>query len=242
MRFRRDYIMNNNIVKAVKKVALFVCIIMAIGAAVDLLIKPYFKKDTFVPKHNASVPLVKEMPWNDLGWRRAMQEDSDPKDMQLYLTKDYQMIWVSNDIADKYGRVKKPIIDNNQKSSDLLIKIMEDYVSIISYANVDHKNIKTDLKKKILFIIQEVFFDKTKWILGKSYKEIMSERPTADKIRYFCINDIDILKKGSNLCIRFNGENINPYHELEKTSSLLNERRIKTPGIQNFLLSNKPHS
>jgi hypothetical protein len=223
-----------------KNVVLCICIFLFLGILIDTFTGSRDKKDIPVSKYNSTLPLVKKMPLDDLGWRLAMQENSDPKEMRLYLTKDFQMIWVSNDIADKYGRIKNLPITTSQQYLNYHMGLEPAYVEIISYANVDFSNITRKQEKNLSLISQEVFSHKTRWLLGKNYEEIMSERLPSDKVRDFCIDDIHVLKKGNNICIVFNGETINPYYELEIIDQSLESRGFSSKARKTFLSMNKP--
>jgi hypothetical protein len=224
----------------IKNVVIGICLFLFLGIAIDTFTRPRVNKDAPTPKYNVNFPLEANPSFGDRWRLSAMQQDSDPKEMKLYLTKDLQMIWMSNDIAGKYGGIKNPSITTRQEYLNYYLRLISSYIEIISYANVDFPNVKTKQKKNLLLIVQEVFFHKTRWLLGKNYAEIMSENLPKDKIRNFGIDDIQVLKKGNNLCITFNGETINPYYELDVIDQNLDSYGISSRAIKNFLSTNKP--
>lgn len=224
----------------IKNIIVGICLFLFCGIAIDTFTSPRVNKEATSPKYNMNAPIVEKSPWGDRWRLLAMQENSDPKEMKLYMTKDLQMIWVSNDIADKYGGISNPPITTRQEYLNYYLEMISPYVELISYSNVDFNNIKTKQKKNLLLIAKNYFFHKSRWLLGQSYAEIISEKLKNDKVRDFCIDDIQVIKKGNNLCITFNGETINPYYELDVIDQGLDSYGTSSRAIKNFLLINKP--
>lgn len=201
--------------------------------------KPVVKFD------NESLPDKGYLKYNETIWgvkwvKCAMQPNSDPNEMKLYLTKDLQLIWVSNIVADKLGRVRAPHVTTEQDYVKYYLTIEKPYVEIISYSNVDFNNIKKKQKKNISIIVQEFFAYKTSWVFKDTYKEIMDKKFTTDQVKDFSLDDVSILKKGNNICITFDEETINPYYELETIDQELDVRGIPSKARKTLLEVNRP--
>ena len=190
--------------------------------------------------YNKYNPTDKE--WDKILVPRAMQQNSDPKEMRLYLTRDLQMIWVSNIITDKLERIRIQSISTDQEYMNYCLTLEKPYIEIISYSNVDFNNIKQNQKKNISIIIQEFFTYKTTWLFKNTYKEIMSKNFTKNQIKDFSLDDVNILKKGNNICITFYEETINPYYELETIDKELELKGFPSKARKTFLEANKPKS
>lgn len=219
-------------------------ILMFVGMQVH---QTYSHQTPVVAVRNASLPAKGynkhnpiEREWNKIGFLSSMQPNSDPNEMQLYLTKDLQMIWVSNIIATKLEKVRTPPIITEQDHTNYYLTLEKPYVEIISYSNVDFNNIKQKQKKNLSIIVQQFFAYKTTWVINNTYIEIMGKKFTKDQVKDFSIEDISILKKGNNLCITFNEETINPYYELETIDQQLNLKGFPSKSRETFLKENKP--
>lgn len=203
-------------------------------------VKTYANQKPVVIGYNASLPDIENSEWNNIGHKVALQGNANPYDMQLYLTKDLQMIWLSNSVADRFSKIHNPPISTAQDYFTYDIELATPYIEIISYSNVDFSNIKQKQAKNISIIVQKVFAHKTRWILAKTYLELMKENLKKDQFRDFTLDDVNILKKGNNICITFNEETINPYYELEIIDQRLEKEGITTKARKTFLEVNKP--
>lgn len=207
----------------------------------------YSSQSPLIEFHNASLPAKgynkydpKNKELDKIGYLSAMQPNSDPNEFKLYLTKDLQMIWVSNIVADKLERIRAPHITTDEKYINYCLTLEKPYIQIISYSNVDFNNIKQKQKKNLSIIVQEFFAEKTNWVLKETYEEIMKKKFKKNQVKDFSLDDMNILKKGNNLCITFNDETINPYYELDKIDKELEQRNLPSQARKTFLEANKP--
>jgi hypothetical protein len=207
----------------------------------------YSSQSPLIEFHNVSLPAKgynkydptkKEL--DKIGYLSAMQLNSNPNEFKLYLTKDLQMIWVSNIVADKLERIRVPHITTDETYINYCLTLEKPYIEIISYSNVDFNNIKQKQKKNLSIIVQEFFAEKTNWVLKDTYKEIMGKKFKKNQVKDFSLDDMSILKKGNNICITFNEETINPYYELDKIDKELEQRNLPSQARKTFLEANKP--
>lgn len=166
---------------------------------------------------------------NDLsnfGWKVpvAMEKGANPRQMQLYLTKDLKMIWVSNDIADSFGRIPRHPITSTNDFINHHLSMLVPYDKLISYANVDFANIKCKQEKNIIKVINEEFAYRTYYTLKTTYYEIISRNLSQKKVRDFTIKDVEILKKGENMCIIYNEDVIDIVRNLKSSRANLRQR------------------
>lgn len=166
---------------------------------------------------------------NDLsnfGWKVpvAMTKQADPHKMQLYLTKDLKMIWAANNIADNFGRAPRHPITSTNDFINHHLGVIDPYTKLISYANVDFKNMKQKQERNILQLINKEFAYRTFYTLKMTYNEIMGQNLSKKKVRDFTIEDVEILKKDDNMCIVYNEDVINPTHNLEASLASLRKR------------------
>lgn len=169
----------------------------------------------------------------------ALQNNTNPKSMKLYLTKDLKMIWVRNNIADKLGRIKRSPIKSNENFVNYHFSMIQPYIKLISCANVDFKNIIKKQEKIILTIINKTFAHETFYTLEKTYKEIIENKNIEKEIREFTIEDVEVIKKGDNMCIFYNNDIINPYYKLKVAINVLKEKGFANEANNEFLEMNK---
>lgn len=176
------------------------------------------------------------------GWKLpvAMTKDANPYKMQLYLTNDLKMIWVSNDIADNFGRIQRHPITSTNDFITHNLETIEPYTKLISYANVDFKHIKEKQKRNILEIINKDFCYKTYYTLKISYEDIINKKYDKKHVKDFSIEDVEIFKKENNVCILYNEDVINPYYNLQKSLNNLQSRGFKiNKANKQFIETNK---
>ena len=168
----------------------------------------------------------------------VMQNDTNPDEMKLYLTKDYRLVWICNGIADKFGKIETA----SRNSTDQLLTIQKIYVDLITYANVNVHNIEEKQSLNLKNLVKEIAKQRANFILNKTYNEIFTPNIYEKKVQEFSANDVSVLIKNGTLCVSVAEETLNIIYELDMICNILTEKGLDTRHVKRIIESNRVNS